>query len=198
MWDVAAAAQYGKFANGDASIVGGSSASLSAKMQAYDAQVGYHMMMFGSTDTRLAFGIRYAKWDNSVDAVTNLSTIFHSWSGVGPRAEISTKTPLTPAMVLHANAGVGVLFGKLDTSSAGSWICTACNTEHLTSANVDGSLGLGFPLGPTAEFVVGYRAEYWSNVNVAITDNSGMGLNQGGSAALSHGPFVSLKFGPSP
>lgn len=196
-WDVAAAAEYGQFGNGNPSIFSPVVSTLSAKMQAYDGQIGYHMM-FGSTDARLALGVRYAKWDNTVSDPIDASSIFHNWQGVGPRGEISTKTPLMPSMTLHANAGVGVLFGNIKTSSAGTWNCSACNTETATSANIDGSLGLGYLLSPSAEFVVGYKAEYWSNVNVAITDTTGSGHNQGHSNALSHGPFVSLKIQTGP
>jgi hypothetical protein len=198
-WDVAVAGEYGKFRDGDVSTSGVPAftrGTLSAKMQAYDGQVGYHTM-FGSTDARLALGIRYAKWDNSV-ASSNPATISHNWSGVGPRGEISTKTPLTPSLFLRANGGLGVLFGKIKTSSVGSWNCSQCNDENATSLNVDGSLGVGYTIAPGADLIVGWKAEYWSAVNVAMTDNSGAGLNQGHSGVLSQGPFVTLKFGPSP
>ncbi len=201
-WDVALAAQYGRFADGGPSInQSGSTATLSAKMQAYDAQLGYHTM-FGSTDTRLAVGIRYARWDNTVAATDSLgiqfANIFHDWRGVGPRVEISTKTPLAPNVLLRGNLGVAALFGKIDTSATSRWDCSQCNSNTVTTADIDGSIGLGFPLGSNVEFVVGYKAEYWSNVNVAITDNSGAGLNQGTSDVLSHGPFVTLKLGSVP
>jgi hypothetical protein len=51
---------------------------------------------------------------------------------------------------------------------------------------------------PGADVVVGWKAEYWSKVNVANQDVTNLGGNSGTTGYLSHGPFASLKLGLAP
>ena len=106
----------------------------------------------------------------------------------------------------HRNSGRSVaaaFFGAsglraaclITTTSAGPWNCSQCTNYSSDSTNIDGKIGIGFGLGGAGELIVGYRAEYWSDVNVAITDNTNFGGNRGTSDHLVHGPFVSLKLG---
>jgi opacity protein-like surface antigen len=198
VWDVAVAGEWGSFREGDTTIApGGSSpATMKAKMQAYDAQVGYNTM-WGSTATRWALGVRYARWDNTASDDT-ARFMYNNWRGFGPRGELTTKTPLAPSWTLRGDVGLGVLFGKIDTTSSANWICTQCTSTTSTSLNLDGSLGIGYTIAPGADVVVGWKVEYWSRVNVADQDTTGSGANSGTSSHLSHGPFASLKFGIAP
>ena len=198
VWDVALAGEWGSFRNGGITIATGgfSPASIAAKMQAYDLQLGYNTM-FGTTATRLALGVRRARWDNNASDIANRQ-MFNNWHGTGPRFELTTVTPLAPKWSLQANAGVGVLFGRIDVTSTTNWTCTQCVGVTTTSVNLDGRLGIGYRIFPAADLVVGWKAEYWSRVNVAIQDTTGFGANTGTTGHVSHGPFASLKFGVAP
>lgn len=194
-WDVAAALQLGRFAKGSPSEGGGEIGTLSADMFAVDAMVGYRFQ-FGAAASRLAIGVRHAGWDNEVDPGANRQ-VKHEWSGTGPRIEWALRAPISSGMSLHADIGASYLFGDIKTSASGGWICDDCTNYSANSVNVDGRIGLAFPLGG-GDLVLGYRAEYWSNVNVKITDNTDFGGNEGRSAAIVHGPFVALKLGLAP
>ena len=193
IWDVALAAQLGVLGNGDPSKGGGQFATLEADYRAFDAMIGYNTRV-GSAKTRLAVGVRFAEWDNTVNPGSGRA-VLHNWDGVGPRAEVSTSVPLSGPWSLQLGAGVSYLWGDIKTTGTGGWICTDCKKTDANSTNVDGSVGIGLQFAPAGTLVLGYRVEYWSDVNVAITDNTNIGGNRGTSDHLIHGPFVSLKFG---
>jgi opacity protein-like surface antigen len=197
-WDVAFADEYGKFTDGDTTIATGgfSPATISAKMQAYDAQLGYNTM-WGSTATRWALGVRYAKWNTTaVDIFSRF--MYDDWKGIGPRGELQTKTPLAPGWTLRGDLALAVLFGTIDVSSSPNWNCSQCVSNSTTTVNLDASLGVGYTIAPGADVVLGWKMEYWSAVNVQTQDNSSFGANIGTTGYLSHGPFASLKLGIAP
>lgn len=197
-WDMSGSLQIGRFGTGSNSeeAGGGNVGELSAKMIALDGLVGYRYMM-GATSSRIAVGVRHAEWNHDVNPQGDRH-IDHDWSGTGPRVEWSARMPVNERTSIHADIGASYLFGRLDTSASAGWNCSDCTNYDSNSFNVDGRLGLAFSVAPGSDLVVGYRAEYWSGVNVKITDNTDYGGNQGKSAAIVHGPFVSLKLGFAP
>lgn len=66
--------------------------------------------------------------------------------------------------------------------SARHWPAIAGATGTQASVNVVGNTKL----------ILGYQFQYWSSVNVAITDNNGYGMNVGKSDYFIHGPFLTL------
>lgn len=196
-WDVAIGGQYADFGAGGTSVEPGADATtgdLRADMWSLDAQVGFNTL-WGETALRAALGVRYAEWHNEGNT-SNPGEINHDWWGIGPRLEISTETPLSENLSLLLDGGIAVLFGKIESdASSGGWDCDFCSDENTTSLNADGRLGLGWSLSPGVKLVAGYQVQYWSDVNVAVSDTTGSGgSNVGTSDHLIHGPFGSLNF----
>src|SRR5690606_5639786 len=102
--------------------------------------------------------------------------------------------PVAENLNLIFGAGAAVLFGKIKTDSSGNWICTDCSKTSATSFVGDAKLGLGWSFAPGTNLTFGYQVQYWDNVNVAVTDNTGFGNNSGKSDHLIHGPFVGFTF----
>lgn len=188
-WDIAVGGQYADFSAGDRSE--DSEGDLRADMWYLDAQAGYNFM-WGETAARTAFGVRYAEWNNEVD--DGDARVDHDFQGIGPRVEINTDTPLSENLSLLFDGGVGVLFGKIKTSSNDGWFCRDCSDENATSFNADARLGLGWAVTPGVKLVAGYQVQYWDDVNVAASDTSYFGDNEGKSDHLIHGPFGMIAF----
>jgi hypothetical protein len=193
-WDLSVGAQHielGAGAKPPASFFG---EELSATSNAFDAALGWNTL-HGDSMWRTSFGVRYAEWHNLVKPFGSGDPIrvFHNFGGVGPRAEISAKMPVSGNMSVVGSAAVAALFGTIATSSTAGWFCTDCNNYGSTALNADGSIGIGWSLAPGVDLVVGYQAQLWQGVNVRITDDTGLGGNRGTSGYLTHGPFASLK-----
>jgi len=193
IWDAAVGVQYMDLSKGkQAAAAGGANANrLSADMWAIDGMVGYNSML-GNAYIRTAFGLRYAEWDSRAQRASD--TISHDWYGIGPRASVGGKLPLGNGLSVFGEGALAVLFGKTKTSATAGWDCTDCNTNNATSLNAEGKLGLGWALSPGVDLIAGYQLQYWNNVNVAITDDSSFGLNQGKSDYLTHGPYATVTF----
>ncbi|QIG47528.1 porin family protein [Nordella sp. HKS 07] len=187
-WDFAIGGQYADFGAGNRSDTG----DLRADNLYADAQAGYNFM-WGETAARTAFGVRYAEWNNDVHD-SNGARIKHDFWGVGPRVEINTDTPLSENLSLLFDGGVGVLFGKIKTDANSDWNCNECSDENTTSFNADAKLALGWAMTPGVKLAAGYQVQYWGNVNVATTDSTGFGDNEGKSDHLIHGPFGMISF----
>lgn len=192
-WDVAVDGQYVKLSEGDLSASGGLNNKLKARNWLAGIEIGFNDHI-DSMAVRTSLGLRYAEWKSTAEALFSSNQIEHKWKGFGPRFTVAGSLPLDGALTLEGQAGIGALFGKLETNSTPGWICSACGDKHQASINVDGKLGLGWMFGSQAKLVVGYQAQYWSAVNVAVTDDSGVGLVTGKSDYLIHGPFVTVAF----
>lgn len=189
-WDAAIGLQYGKFSSGDPSDPLEPTGTLSARMWALDAQLGYNTMM-GDAALRLAGGLRYADWNNDVDAYGD--RINHDFSGLGPMLRADLSKPFGDRTTLETGAGVGVLFGKIKTNATSGWNCADCTNDNTTALVLEGNLGMGFNLG-AARAVAGWQAQWWDGVNVNFTDISGAGDNDGKSGHLLTGPYLEVKF----
>jgi hypothetical protein len=189
-WDVAGAVQYADFSRGDTSDYINASGTLRAHMWALDAQAGYNTML-GNADLRTAFGLRYAAWNNDVEAYGN--HINHDFRGIGPMVEVDMSKPMSDRFSLETGLSAAVLFGKTKTNAAPGWFCDDCSTQNATVLNLEGNLGLGFNL-VSARAVLGWQAQWWDNVNVAITDASGLGDNEGDSGHFFTGPYLEVRF----
>jgi hypothetical protein len=191
-WDVAAAVQYGSFGDGNASTTTATSGTINAEHFAVDAQFGFNTSV-GNSDVRMAFGARYAEWDHDVDPGGGRS-VSHDFAGIGPMVEFDSSSPISGNMTLEFGAIASVLFGDIETSSSGGWICTDCSKTNTTAFSLEGDIGVGFNLGSSARAVLGWQAQWWDGVNVAITDDTNFGGNTGKSGHLVHGPFLSIEF----
>ena len=194
-WDFAVGGQFADFSKGGKSA-GPNTANegrLWADMWAIDGQFGYNTMI-GETAFRAHVGVRYAEWDHDVNPDQGGAHVDHDFRGIGPRVGFDGSTPVAENLNLIFGAGAAVLFGKIKTDSSGPWICTDCSDQKTTAFVGDAKLGLGWAFAPGMNLTFGYQLQYWDNVNVAVTDNTGQGNNSGKSDHLIHGPFVGFTF----
>lgn len=197
-WDATIGFQYVDLGAGDFATTASGSHKiyLEAKNWAIDAAIGYNDHI-DSLKVRTSFGLRYAEWTS--DARPYYGTRFryheditHKWKGIGPRFTVEGSLPVGDALSVEGQIGLAALAGKTTTSHSPGWLCTACGDTRQTSLNADGKLGLGWSVTENTKFVLGYQYQYWSAVNVAITDDSTAGKVIGKSDYLIHGPFLSL------
>lgn len=188
-WEIVAALEGGSESDGPISTGSFLNGQLHDDHWIVDGLAAYEL----SPDWKLGAGVRWANWNNHIDT-SNTARINHSFYGIGPRIELDGSMPFGDSVTLESDLGASVLFGNIYTTSSDAWDCTSCNTENVTAFDLDASLGVGFHLGATTKAVVGIQGQYWSGINVAVTDDDGAGLNQRTSAAFLAGPFVRLQF----
>ena len=203
-WDVSLGLTYADLARGDASMSTTPNlnvAWLSASLVSVDLLAGYNTS-FGATTVRAAGGLRYAAWNNTVDTfwagapIPVNGPIHHNFRGLGPMVKFDASTPVGSGTgSIDYGASASVLFGRLRTySNNPAYVCTGCSTRGSTGYSLGGHVGYAFDVTPSARAVVGWQAEYWGNVNVAVTDTTFLGDDSGKSGHLVTGPFVKIKF----
>ncbi|MFT3672052.1 Lpg1974 family pore-forming outer membrane protein [Aestuariivirga sp.] len=192
-WDVAVGGQVADLSRGDASHDLFSDFYLSANHFALDGEIG-HRVVLGAADVRTHFGLRYAEWAHEVSFPGLGGLVRHDFRGLGPRLGISTVTPVSDNLSLEFDVAASLLFGKNRTQSISFWNCSDCTTEHVTAVNLEGSAGIGLDLGQSVHAVAGWQGQYWGDVNVAITDESGLGENVSSSGHFMTGPSLRFAF----
>jgi hypothetical protein len=199
-WDVAFGGQYANLSRGgdsfspaDMAIFDGSVRGwLRGKHWAVDSEFGYNTV-FGSSDARLSFGLRYAKWDQRVNDTID-EQVKHVFSGVGPRVGLSLSTPLSDNLTLETGVNSALLFGEIKTTGISRWSCSTCETKKTMAFNLDGNIGLGWKMTDRTSAVLGWQAQWWDSVNVATSEAYGNGIGSGKSGHLMTGPYLELKF----
>lgn len=141
-----------------------------------------------------SIGLRHANFDIEGDNFSNGSGPLHAFQGTGVRVGYENAGRFGDMRTgWFFSGGLSMLRGTIETSSRGGWICGDCVSEDTTNFVVDALIGLEHPVG-AATLSVGYNAQYWGDVNVGISDDSGSGLNQGTSNVIIHGPFAGVNF----
>lgn len=205
VWDAAIGLGAARLSDGEASVTQTpanlNTARLSADLFTVDAEIGYSTQI-GTHSIRAAAGLRYADWSSEVNTFWpgNIpevnGPIHHDFAGLGPIVRLSGSTPLgNVGSTLEYGVAGAVMFGRLETTSGNvAYVCSSCTSRSETAVMVSGEVGFGFEVAPTVRAVIGWQAEYWSGVNVEVTDLDFSGRDAGTSDYLLTGPFLKVKF----
>jgi len=158
----------------------------------FDIEYGRGFTLASGT-ANWSVGLRQANFDIESDNFGPNDGPLHAFRGTGVRGGIETEMPLNGnGWSWFSDAGLSILAGEIETTARGGWLCAACTTTDTTAVGVDAKIGLNYNTGDNLTWKMGYQMQYWSGVNVEISDNTGFGGNQGTSDLLVHGPFVGV------
>ena len=185
--DFAVRAQYANLGKG--AIVSDATATetafLSAANEAYDVEVGFNSE-HGGSEWRTTLGVRYAIWDSAIDRVEYPGdpNLRNEWWGVGPRAAVSFRHPLTGAPQSARQRRHECFVGRGGAPrhrGLGLHRLHQCE-HHLGQPDREGWPGLHDP--SRLELLAAYDVQWWDDVNVAINDDTDFGGNVGTSGYL--------------
>jgi hypothetical protein len=184
-----------------------------------DLEIGFRPDSGSSFGLRLFFGLRFLHSEDSlktnnffssggffsggsIDLSTNTSTEF---MGIGPRVGLDFASRMDDGVLGFSGMVAGAaIFGRRDEDSAfnlevcsGGIISGGCfssggsnsDDENETIMNLEAALGLDLHLSDTSKITVGYRGEYWKDINGSADKFGGDPFN-GDEDLFAHGPFV--------
>ena len=148
----------------------------------------------GNGTAKWAVGLRHAQFDTETYNFGVGTGPLHEFSGTGIHVGIETEKPLqAQGWSWFSEGGISILKGDIVSSGQGGWGFADATDTSTTATALDAKIGFNYQAGNNMSWMFGYQVQYWNDVTVAISDDSGAGLNVGKSDLLFHGPFVGLK-----